>query len=164
MKTLEHRLAWLAGIVDGEGTIYAALNKHRHVRRDGSQGQYLRLTVAVTNTDILMIEEVQQIAEAVGVKTRVERIKKRRDLHKEQWDVRVRGGRAVETLLEAILPYLVTKRSRAEVALAVIRHRRATSYPRNGALRSPVDGDAWLARQLVSMRDMNRRGAHEVSA
>ena len=59
-KTIDHRMAWLAGILDGEGSI--SLNRIRiNADRPGSCW-YARFTVRISNTDPAMLNEIMAIA------------------------------------------------------------------------------------------------------
>ena len=172
MKNLDHRLAWLAGIIDGEGCISHRLARMNYVRkRDGVQSVGLDFKVSIANTDILMVEEVTSIASAIGTKClkycHSNGAKSRstgRSVWKPVWHVSFDSGKRVEAVLAATLPYLVTKRDRAERTLAVIRYWRKARWTkgRQGGL-SPSD-DAWLMQQLGDLKHLNRRGPDAVEA
>lgn len=104
------RLAWLAGILDGEGSFMLT----RHRRKDRDPGYTPRISIA--NTEPLIIEECKDILTGLGI----------RFCYYEQ-DKRVIGGRqritlllhvtnriGVIKLLNAVLPFIVGKRKQAE--------------------------------------------------
>lgn len=158
MKTLEHRLAWLAGIIDGEGCMYAALASESRVRRDGTRGKYMRVAVVITNTDLAMIEEVISIGAVLGVRFNLEKPKVYRPQHKQRWAARVAGARQATVLLNAVLPFLVTKRERARIVIRLFGYRQQVSYPCNKVSPKRVEGDAWLEAQLAGLSIANKRG------
>lgn len=158
MTTLTERLAWLGGIVDGEGTITAYCTTG-HVRRDGSRSGQLIFFVSVGNTDVRMIHRIVEIAAEVGVKGNVRLGESRRSAkHKRCWKVSFSGGGRVEALVRAIRPYLVCKGEQADKVIAMIVHRRATMYAPKFQGKTRYDDDRWLMNQLNGLHGLNRRG------
>jgi hypothetical protein len=93
--------AYLAGIIDGEGTIgIYKLNKQHHVR----------LVITNTNSDL-----IQWVHQRVGGSVRP--TDKRVAHHKQGFQV-VAYGREATPILQACWPYLVVKRAQAELALS----------------------------------------------
>lgn len=163
MKTLDHRLAYLAGLIDGEGCISHRLARMNYVRkRDGGQSFGLDFKVSIANTDMLMIEEIQSIALAIGTKCLVFCLQQQGPRFKPIWHASFDSGKRVEAVLSATLPYLITKRERAERTLALIRYWRKARWAKGqqGGL-SPSD-DAWLMKQLGDLKHLNRRGPDPV--
>jgi len=116
----ETEKAWLAGFLDGEGTIYIASTK-----RERSLFLRIRNTHLPTLNRIKEIFRVGYIGPHSGGQTR---------LGKKQvyeWYVNDNQARKV---LEAVFPYLVTKKAQAEVGIAFQRHksnrRKFKSLPR----------------------------------
>lgn len=108
----EFEYAWSAGIIDGEGSIrvqkYFPHGKLKHV--------YHQLRVVVDNTDPEMILKLKSIFGQniyFGQKPKNERSKQ------------IYGwcaiGRGAEDVINKVLPYLVTKRKQAEIALEFAR-------------------------------------------
>lgn len=96
-------LAWTAGIFDGEGSI--------QIYRQGRNGRY-SLYVTVGNTDLAMVLTLKRLwAGHVSTRRKVTPTT-RRPIH--TWAA---YSLRAEEVLRAVLPYLVTKRTQAEVAL-----------------------------------------------
>ena len=158
MKTLDQRLAWLAGVIDGEGTVGACLTVNSTSRKDGTRHRHLMFRVAIANTDEAMIREVAEIADTLGVRYCLHISPSRVTKHKPAFVISLSSWTRVEGLLNAVLPWLVTKRARADLVLAMIRHRRATARRRGMPIGTPpLLNDVWLMRQLGTLKVMNQR-------
>lgn len=97
------KLAYLAGIIDGEGTITLAKQSNGYGAR--------RVEVSVANTDKGLMDWLQ--AEFGGS---VRQRRGRADHYKKLYDWRVRDRRARELLRECV-PYLKVKKPRADLIL-----------------------------------------------
>lgn len=166
MRTLENRLYYLAGLIDGEGHVSVSLHRRRTVpRKNGQPGSQMIYQVGVTNTDIRIINEVHSIARDLGITARSYPLTRTTRKTKMCWVVRFDGAKRAEAILAVIAPYLVAKRDRAELMLAIIRHRQATKDKRPAlGPRSLPEDDAWLMRQLGDLKTLNRRGPDPVPA
>lgn len=112
----ETDLAWLAGIIDGEGSI--CLSKlHSNTTRT--------VVVSVANTDLEILNRCQSIA---GKGCRVN-VKKYKDHHTQAYDWRVTSDNAL-SLLRSILPYLTHSVKVARANLLLDKYKEVT--PRNG--------------------------------
>lgn len=125
----ERLLAWLAGIIDGEGSISVQV----YNLPDGR----VRLTpfASIVNGDIGILEGCEEAFREIGVAFR--------RLHKpisngavvgiiQCWNIRVDGIKPVKTLIEHIVPYLRSiKRTRAETILEYLRSREERGISRN---------------------------------
>ncbi len=159
------QLAWLAGILDGEGCLTAGAYRVKGDRRDGSTRYRLSVFVSVTNTNEDIILTANELfASLTGVKPtlHVHDSTSRSRNHLTQktcYRVHVSGGPSVSAVLTAVLPYLVGKRRQAELLLAIIAHRQQvcrTTGRKDKACR--IEADTWLREQLASIRIANWRG------
>lgn len=129
---LQTKLAWLAGLIDGEGCIgvYATNN-----------GRSLAWQFSITMRDEGPIREVAKIASHLGIEAPIkQRAYKNGTLYK--WGVYNR--KALKTLFDAILPFLVLKRPQAGIARCLIAQK--AGKPR------PIQ-----ARLARFVRDLNQR-------
>lgn len=122
-KTLEQRLAWLAGVIDGEGSICMFLG-----RRKARKGTAAMFRIMVSNTDLNMIEEIVSIAKLLGVgsvldidRHRPESQFGRRRISSVTFD----GKSRCASILLAVQPFLITKRAQATLMLTAIERRHA---------------------------------------
>jgi hypothetical protein len=107
--------AYIAGLIDGEGTI-TLTREHR--------GENRRLVVSIANTELALLDFVRQ---AVGA-GRVTRKRVTSDAHTPSFAYRITSRQAV-ALLQQILPHLRScKAQRAQLAVA----RYVAVTPRNG--------------------------------
>jgi hypothetical protein len=129
-----HRLAWAAGIVDGEGSI--VLQKHK------TRG-YWALSVTVGNTDPRMLTILRDLFG--GSISRYQPAGPRKPIWK--WNV---ASRKAEHCLRQVLPWLVTKREQAELGL----RSRELLTPRGQKWRPPAleDGNRWIERRLKELK------------
>lgn len=101
-------LAYIAGIIDGEGCIQ--IQKPKKHNREKSQPYKLQLRVA--NTDLRLIEYINLIFPAY-VYNGSERRKGRR----RQFVWHANGSKAAD-VLRAVLPFMICKKEQADVAIA----------------------------------------------
>lgn len=130
-------LAWLAGIIDGEGSIGIT----RGAPYRGSE-RY-RLHIAVTNSSLTLIKRCQDIAGCGVVNTRSPGKGQKKMI--SRWTA---GGTQAQDVIHRVLPFLVEpeKRRRAELAL-----RYPTSYP-EGKYRFSKEVQAVRGRVRAEMR------------
>lgn len=153
-KTIDHRLAWLAGIIDGEGWIHVGITNSR-------TGRFIAYRVRVSNTDPAMMNEIMSILDVIGVRYSHGAVKQRSVLphHKPQTYIDIAGMTRVSAILEHLLPYLVTKRERALLTLRLIKHRRSHIGKHKGYSGHMRLADDPLAQTLITeVGRLNRRG------
>lgn len=118
-------LSYIAGIIDGEGSICIS-----HQR----QGKYDSLTVQVnvTNTQPILIHWLQQYFDCGFIVKRSDKRLKNRTVY---WWI-VRSQKAVKTVLEKVYPYLFLKRRQAKLCLILQTIRETIVVPkREGKLQ-----------------------------
>lgn len=101
-------LAWLAGIIDGEGSIFVMRNH----RTDREREYNYILRISVQSTDEIMAPECKNITE----EGYVYRVFEKRENQQDSWKWQV-NGRAATRILEELLPYLKVKKNQAELAI-----------------------------------------------
>jgi hypothetical protein len=94
-------LAWLSGIIDGEGCITARQNSIRSLG--------FRVTIEAVST--VMIEKVRDVLHQCGVEYRTEGPTLRERSTRPSYRVRVDKKQAVQRLCDLILPYSVVKKA-----------------------------------------------------
>lgn len=123
-------LAYMAGIIDGEGCISARRRSHRKGKRPNSTP-----TLAIANTHRGLLEWVTV---KFGGNICSPRNQIRRPTHKQiyQWSME---GSCVYDLLRLVLPYLVVKRNQAEVVMEMVEIKDNAS-PENGGTCAGIGG------------------------
>lgn len=101
---------YIAGLIDGEGSIQIDCGRHRGASRNGVYPGYcLQLIIANTNTDV-----IQWLLVTLGGTSHV--TKYNPDRWKPQYFWRISGGSA-QAIVRSTLPYLIIKRAQADIAL-----------------------------------------------
>lgn len=112
-------LAWLAGIIDGEGNL--DLNKRYGLKYKNAYGEYTshwnRPRIIIGNTDARMISKVSFIYDKLGNKFWYHIVKRKNKNHKPCLWVITIGIRNVAKVLDAVYPWLTTKKSQAEILM-----------------------------------------------
>lgn len=104
----ETEKAWLAGIIDGEGSIFIMKQKRKDRERDTN---YI-LRVSVQSTDPFMAVECSNL---VGGPIITEQFDKRpNNSNTLKWEL---SGRKASQVLVEILPYMRVKHNQAELAI-----------------------------------------------
>ena len=108
--------AWIAGFIDGEGTIaiYHRLGKHEH-------GFHPRVSVA--NTDM---RAINRLVELIGAGYRTTRDRNPRHKIGHQWQTT--NMAVIRALLAAIRPHLILKGEQADLVLEYIEARLSAGY------------------------------------
>lgn len=125
------RLVWLAGFFDGEGTMGIYKMRNRKTQPDGWQ-----VRVSLCNTHYPTKELVKAILEQIGVSAYWQDSESHNDKWQARWGVSIGGQRRSLKFLEAIYPYLVTKKLQASVLVAYIKSRQ--NQPGGGRMRGGV--------------------------
>jgi len=104
--------AWLASVIDGEGSVFLSKVVDRAYRR----GFYYlpQFSVSNSNRDFLI-----KIARVIGEGT-VHRGKKGRDGTKTRWEYLASAG-VLRVILRQILPYMIVKKTRAQKMIEYFR-------------------------------------------
>lgn len=106
-------IAWLAGIMDGEGCICG----HWANRGRYSTGGTVAVEVRIEATSFAMIAKVAEIYEALGVVFTFDGERRAPLSTKTAQRLNVRRKAEVAKLLKALLPYLIVKKAEAEAAI-----------------------------------------------
>jgi len=113
-QATSHQLAWLAGIWDGEGTfsIYEQSKKHLVGR------------ITLSNTDDLMINEIIKILDLYNINGHLwKETKSRKPTHKKAYHLTINKLKDVNKATVLMLPYLISKKARAELLLRFVNSR-----------------------------------------
>ncbi len=119
MKELE--LAWLAGIMEGEGTFSIYRQK---INTKGCKDGQLRGTISITNTDPFLINRCQEIFNTMGVNMHLHSYDNKKGSTKTVYDLQTSKYTNVKKVCECLLPYLIgEKNAKAKMLLAFVSQR-----------------------------------------
>lgn len=133
-------LAWLAGILDGEGALSASLSTKKG-------RPYLDCRVRVYNTDVRMIQKIARIYVDMGVVFFYNLNKKRNQGWKNQVGICVTSQGSCLKILEAVKPYMANKQEIAQAMIGVIGFVK--SLPRAGGTWSNDYAEKDAFKQLM---------------
>lgn len=150
-------LAWLAGIIEGEGTL-ALLAWRRDERPTTVQNVKINAYVVIYNTDGSIVRKVDEILRGLGLSLHIGSREQKPMLRPGGGEYRsidpmlkvsVKGMDDVYKLLTAIRPWLFgDKAARADLMLAYLERRFAKFTANGGSKRVPYDqGDMALVDQ-----------------
>lgn len=139
--TLE-QVSYIAGIVDGEGSIMLT----------GRSSGSIALNLSISNTCKPLVDWLSE-ATGTGQVTTVDHQKYGRTQNRTGYQWKVHGDTA-ENLIRQMLPYLVVKKTQANLALEFQEKRLNPSFRRNKAEQEPY---------RKKMKELNARGAEAVA-
>ena len=130
-------LAYLAGIIDGEGNVSI-------VKRT----TYYVPVVAISNTNETLVLHLKSVLESIGVGFSLSYSDRgQRTNSKPAWTFQIAGKSRVKKLLEMVYPYLVAKRQQTDLVI-----KWCSKKERRRKL-SELDFD-----MLADIRTLNQRG------
>lgn len=120
----EGDLAWLAGIIDGEGNIDFSVQT-KPSGENKVPNDYFCPKVRITNTDVRMIHKISEIYVAENLVfffalNSVKRYKDRKETWKNQLEITISSQASIKKLLSFVLPFLVNKKKLAELMIETI--------------------------------------------
>jgi uncharacterized glyoxalase superfamily protein PhnB len=153
------QLAWLAGILDGEGSLEVGwTNQYRKDKaRLPTKMMYCRIKVG--NTDVFMIREISRIYSGLRVGFSYRTYKKSNSRY---WviDIKTQGKGNCRKLINAVYPYLITKIQQADKMLEIITYRESVGY---GGFRAkynpnykPLEQDETLIRLIEELKALKK--------
>lgn len=107
------KIAWLAGIWDGEGTLSIVKQNKRLRKGHGEGNQGLNPKATMENTSILIIEECCKILDSLDIKYYISERKAKSNKHKDRYVVQICRLDMIVKFCDALIPYLISKRSQA---------------------------------------------------
>lgn len=133
-------LAWLAGIIDGEGNLHALVQE-----KNSGEGRlkFLCPKVRITNTDVRMIQRISEIYVREGLTffyalNTVSRYKNKKETWRDQLEITIGSQHGVAKVLRLVMPYLVNKRGYASIFLELIEW--VSEQPKRGRMSRDVCG------------------------
>jgi hypothetical protein len=108
-------LAWLAGVIDGEGcfSIYGVSRKDAN---RPSPSAYL----SITNSNDLLLRRCRQIFDELNIKYLYNDLKNGHQQGRRVMRIRVKNYSSLQRLIELIFPFLIGKADQAKVMLEFV--------------------------------------------
>jgi hypothetical protein len=133
---LQTDLAYLAGLIDGEGTISCSVHKNKK----GFLALHKQLSIFNTNI-VLMSWITSRFSGTVHSRIRSEKWKEE---HQVKW-----SATEASVILELVLPYLVIKREQAEIFIAL--HKTKSNSV-------SIETHEYRQRLCDRIQELNKRG------
>lgn len=145
--------AWLAGFWDGEGSITI----FTHVEKNGVQK--LCPTVSVVNTHLETVSYIASLLDRLGTSFSFFERKSSNVKHKNAYQLTTRNMKYIKLVLEAILPYLVTKKAQGYLTLRYVEKK--LQYIEKGN-KPKYDEEDFKVQKAV--QGMNKTGKNSISS
>jgi len=141
---------WLAGIIDGEGTI--TIEKKQ--RKDSGNINYMPLII-INNTNLEFLKKIKEICRCGTVVQHSPSYVKKHPNWNPTYRLEIKGSFNVKTLLKQVYPYLIIKRKHAEIVMRVCEENiRAYS------LNQPANTE-YLEKLFQELKSLTRRGRND---
>lgn len=143
-QVTESDIAWLAGFMDGEGTITITIDGHNRL---GPQ-------ISVANTCFRVMENVERILKGLDVPYYIHTYTPENPKHKASCHIRVMRLNAAKDFINKLLPHLRAKDSQARLVLRFVESR----------LQHPKYNTKFIPDEHIlanSVRNLNRKGTSE---
>ena len=105
-------LAWLAGIIDGEGCFSIFINN-----RNDAMNSSISASLTITNSNCLLLNRCKEILDALEVKYYYHDPKNGHQQGRRVMRVKVKNYSSLKCLIELLLPFLVGKIDQAKIIL-----------------------------------------------
>ncbi len=143
----KENIIWLAGFWDGEGSI--TIFKHKE-----KNGKWkICPTLAIVNTDLNTINHIIHILDNLGTSFHIFEKKVKKE-HKTCYQLNTRNIKYIKIVLDAISPFLITKKAQAELVLRYVNKKLEQMKDNK---RPRYDDEDFELQQLTQR--LNRRGA-----
>ena len=152
----ETDLAWAAGIMDADGSV-TIQRLFWTSKKDGVKHDRYSLRIHVANTDLKMLNKLQELFGGPIIKQPkyISGTGCLNPRNKMAWNWCIHATKA-EAVLRLILPYMVTKRERAEIGLLVRKFAR----PKGPRGVDPNHGQ--VVALYDQMKTLNQRGVQNL--
>lgn len=112
----EIKLAWLAGIMEGEGCF--------SINSAGKNRNYFVYCISITNTDLIILQKCVSILKEIGIGVRIKSRNKQIKNRRMRYDLKIEGIKKMICFINAINPYIVgQKKMQAELMLNFLKRR-----------------------------------------
>ena len=147
-------LAWLAGIIDGEGTINIISKPGSRKRKDGTRKRNYWTFLQIVNTNEILVLKVIEIMKKLNANPYVWE-KQATDKWKKAYQLSLQRMSKVKRVLEKIFPYLIAKRRQAEITLNFINSRLSKFQKGRGKCNPYTEEEMEWINEI---RRLNHRG------
>lgn len=142
MEVTQVDLAWLAGILDGEGNFYI----NRKHNQNGAE--YLDMKIRISSTDMRMIKRVSEIYHALNLRFHFAKVNFNRGTWKNAISINVGTHGSSAKLIGLVYPFLVNKKVIAQIIQKILAF--VMSFPQGG---NTTRRNYWNAPEMAQLWD-----------
>jgi hypothetical protein len=106
-QSLDLKLSWLGGIIDGEGMVTL-------IKRDYKTQNGFAPRISIVNTDLKIINEVSEICNCLNLAYYIQK-KEGKGTWKTKYELLFGGIKRCNKFLPYIIPFLIAKKEKAEL-------------------------------------------------
>ena len=150
----ERLLCWLGGIIDGEGCI--TINHNRLHRGTKRETLLFKPLIDIANTNKILIDTCQEVLRDNNIPFWVSYTAKnqRQFNRKENWHIRIEGIKRCIKALNIIIPYLIAKKTEANLVKEFCE-RRLCENKGNNKVKEYKDKDFELIYKVAKIHNRN---------
>ena len=115
MTVQETDLAWLAGIIDGEGCFSIFINN-----RNDAANPSISASLTITNSNCLLLNRCREILDSLKIKYYYHDPKNGHQHGRRVMRIKVKNYSSLKCLIELLLPFLVGKIDQAKIILEFV--------------------------------------------
>ena len=115
MEVQEVDLAWLAGIIDGEGCFTIFINN-----RKDAMNPSISANLSITNSNVLLLNRCKEIFDALGIKYFYHDPKNGHQRGRRVMRVKIKNYSSLRRLIELMIPFFVGKAEQARIVLEFV--------------------------------------------
>ena len=141
---------WLAGLIDGEGTI--TVERRKRDNKYNYQPQ-----IIINNTSLELLNKIKEVVGCGTILKHSPSYTKKHPNWNPVWRLEIKGSFAVYTLLKQIYPYLIVKRRHAEIVMKICEEN-IRAYLTN----KPANLE-YLEELTRELKQMTKRGRKSVA-
>lgn len=151
------RLAWLAGVIDSEGSLEVGWTNQYNPDKSKVNPKMMYCRIKVGNTDPRMISEISKVYKEISVGFNF-RTTKRFDRVHWMIEIKTQGKKNCKKVLQNIYPHLKNKIDQADKFLEIIQYRESVGYGGFRAVYSedykPLESDEKLQRLIRELKEI----------
>jgi intein/homing endonuclease len=153
-QVTENNIAWLAGIIDGEGTISIAKSN----RKSGKVN--LTIKISIENTSTLIINEICKVFKSKGIKYYIYSRKPRTKKHKAAYVVNVCKLKDAIEFSNLLYEHLISKKEQA-ILVKKFAESRINTPKKYGCIKNPFTKEEIDICNKI--QDLNKLGPTDTS-
>jgi hypothetical protein len=148
----ELNLAWLGGLIEGEGCFTASLIPDKLRGING-----VRPRLVISNSVLPLLEKVKEILESFGVRCHVV-FHKRKDRKYFVGNLSITGNNNLLRIVPKLLPYLYSKKEQAELVISIINRKIELSQSTERIKGQSIANDPLILMWIEKLHALKQDG------